>query len=87
MATVMQYTSFGAPEVLQLVEVPTPVPAAGELLVEVRAAGVNPIEAKIRSGERPSPPITSPRRIGGDGAGTVVAVGEGVTGWAVGESV
>lgn len=87
MATVVQYRSFGGPEVLEVVSVETPVPARGELLVEVAAIGVNPIESKLRNGTRPSPPITSPRRLGSDAAGTVTAVGEGVSGWALGDEV
>jgi NADPH:quinone reductase-like Zn-dependent oxidoreductase len=43
---------FGGPEVLKLEEVPTPEPAAGEVLITVYASGVNPIDWKIRKGER-----------------------------------
>lgn len=87
MARVVQYAETGPAEVLEVVEVPDPVPGPGEVLVEVRAAGVNPIEWKLRSGPRPSPPITEPRRLGADGAGVVAAVGEGVDDWAVGDEV
>ena len=44
------YTEFGGPEVLTLIEVPDPVPGAGEIAVRVEAAGVNPIEWKVRVG-------------------------------------
>lgn len=87
MARVVQYGETGPAEVLEVVEVPDPVPGPGEVLVEVRAAGVNPIEWKVRSGLRPSPPITEPRRLGSDGAGVVAAVGEGVDDWRVGDEV
>lgn len=87
MARVAQYTEIGPPEVLHVVEVPDPTPGAGEVVVEVRAAGVNPLDWKLRSGLRPSPPITEPRRLGFDGAGVVAAVGEGVEEWAVGDEV
>lgn len=87
MARVVQYDEIGPAEVLQVVEVDDPTPGAGEVLVEVRAAGVNPVEWKVRSGLRPSPPITEPRRIGSDGAGVIAALGEGVEGWSVGDEV
>ena len=77
MAKAIVYTEFGGPEVLQLIEVPDPVPGEGEVAIHVEAAGVNPIEWKLRSGLRPSGPIDEPRRVGGDGAGVVTAVGGG----------
>jgi Alcohol dehydrogenase GroES-like domain/Domain of unknown function(DUF2779) len=68
---------FGAPEVLKLEEVPTPKPAAGQVLVRIHAAGVNPYETYMRAGTYPlKPPL--PYTPGSDGAGTVEAVGEGV---------
>src|SRR5919204_1038450 len=69
---------FGGPEVLRLEEVPEPRPGAGQVLVRVRAAGVNPVDTYIRSGShavKPQLPYTP----GLDAAGTVEAVGEGVT--------
>ncbi|QEO09056.1 quinone oxidoreductase family protein [Protaetiibacter larvae] len=87
MAGVVQYTEFGGPEVLEFVEVATPEPGDGEVLLEVRAAGVNPIDAKLRAGLRASTPITTPRRVGSDASGVVAAVGPGVEGWAVGDEV
>jgi NADPH:quinone reductase-like Zn-dependent oxidoreductase len=87
MATAIVHTEFGGPEVLHSVEIPPPAPAAGEVAVRVEAAGVNPIDAKLRSGRRPSPPIDEPRRVGSDGAGVVTAVGEGVDGLRPGEPV
>jgi NADPH:quinone reductase len=69
---------FGAPSVLRLEDVPDPTPGAGEVLVRVRAAGVNPVDAYIRSGTyaiRPELPYTP----GMDGAGTVESTGDGVT--------
>jgi NADPH2:quinone reductase len=68
---------FGAPDVQQLEETPTPQPAAGQVLVKVRAAGVNPADTYARTGNYavlPSLPYTP----GTDGAGVVEAVGEGV---------
>src|ERR1700719_301946 len=68
----------GGPEVLRYGDLPTPVPRAGEVLVKVAAAALNPIDLYIRSGfvamTLPKPFIS-----GCDFAGTVAAVGQGVT--------
>lgn len=87
MARFVQYTEFGGPEVLRLVEDPAPTASAGEVVVETRAIGVNPIDVKLRSGKRPSGPITTPRIPGSDAAGVVVEVGPGVEGWQPGDEV
>src|SRR5215469_15076404 len=68
---------FGDPDVLKLAEVPTPKPAAGEVLVRIRAAGVNPYDTYMRAGTYArKPPL--PYTPGSDGAGIVEAIGEGV---------
>lgn len=87
MAQAIVYTEFGSPDVLTLVDIDVPPPAAGEVAIRIEAAGVNPIDAKLRSGARASGEITSPRRVGADAAGVVTAVGEGVEGLRVGEHV
>jgi len=87
MSTAIVYTELGGPEVLTAVEVPTPAPARGEIAVRVEAVGVNPIDHKLRSGRRPSPPFTGPRRVGSDAAGVVSAVGADVEGYRVGDHV
>ncbi|MFD5226736.1 zinc-binding alcohol dehydrogenase family protein [Microbacterium sp. NPDC058342] len=87
MARAIVHTELGSPDVLRLVEVPDPVAAPGEVVVRIEAAGVNPIDVKQRSGQRPLPPITEPRHVGFDGAGTITALGDDVTGFAVGERV
>lgn len=87
MARAIVYTELGSPDVLKLVEIPLPDAGPGEAVVRIEAAGVNPIDTKLRSGERPSPPITAPRRIGADGAGVVEAVGDGVRDISVGDRV
>ncbi|MBI3969490.1 MAG: NADPH:quinone reductase [Chloroflexi bacterium] len=77
---------FGGPEVLRLEDVPDPQPGAEQVLVQLRAAGVNPVETYIRSGNyalKPRLPYTP----GSDGAGDVVAVGEGVDHVKVGDRV
>jgi len=68
---------FGGPEVLKLEEIPTPKPAAGQVLVKIHAAGVNPADTYARTGNYailPSLPYTP----GTDGAGVVDSVGDGV---------
>jgi NADPH2:quinone reductase len=87
MAHAITYTEFGGPEVLTYTEIPEPSPAAGQLAVRVEAAGVNPIDSKLRQGLRASDPIQEPRRVGGDGAGIVTAVGDGVDGFRPGDAV
>lgn len=74
----------GGPEVLELQQVPVPVPAAGELLVKVVAVGVNFIESYQRSGIYRVPFPFTP---GAEASGQVVAVGEGVSGFAPGDPV
>ena len=68
---------FGGPEVLRLEEVPTPKPGAGQVLVKIHAAGVNPADTYARTGTYavlPSLPYTP----GTDGAGVVDSIGDGV---------
>jgi NADPH2:quinone reductase len=68
---------FGGPEVLNLEEVSTPRPAAGQVLVRIHAAGVNPYDTYMRNGTYAiKPPL--PYTPGSDGAGVIEAVGEGV---------
>jgi NADPH:quinone reductase-like Zn-dependent oxidoreductase len=77
---------FGGPEVLKLVETPDPVPIPTEVLVRVKAAGVNPVEEFIRSGRFPllgQPPFI----LGWDISGVVEAVVPGVTRFNVGDEV
>jgi NADPH:quinone reductase-like Zn-dependent oxidoreductase len=69
----------GGPEVLAVVEAPDPPPGAGEVLVDVRAAGVNPVDAKRYSGTY-GPPPTFPMRLGFEAAGVVREVGEDAVG-------
>ncbi|MBI2901986.1 MAG: NADPH:quinone reductase [Candidatus Methylomirabilis oxyfera] len=77
---------FGAPEVMRLEKVPEPRPGAGQVLVRVKAAGVNPVDTYIRSGMYPRKPAL-PYTPGADGAGTIESVGEGVKRVAVGDRV
>jgi NADPH:quinone reductase len=74
---VIQVYQFGGPEVLAVHEVPTPKPGPGEVLVRVRAAGVNPYDTYMRNGAYPVKPAL-PYTPGSDAAGTIESVGEGV---------
>lgn len=87
MAHAIVYTEFGGPEVLHVIDIPAPTPGAGELAISVEAAGVNPIDGKLRSGLRVSAPLDGPRRVGSDGAGVVIAVGADVDGFRIGDPV
>lgn len=87
MSIAIAYTEIGGPEVLRAIEIPDPVAGPGELVIRVEAAGVNPIDAKLRSGARASAAITQPRRVGADGAGVVTAVGDDVDGFRPGDPV
>ena len=83
---VIEIESRGGPEVLNLAEHPAPQPGPGQIVAEVAAAGVNYMDIYQREGvggyRQPLPFVT-----GGEGAGTVIAVGEGVTGLAAGDRV
>ncbi|MCE0510497.1 NADP-dependent oxidoreductase [Microbacterium sp. KKR3/1] len=87
MARAIVYTEIGSPDVLHLIEIPDPVAARGEVVVRIEAAGVNPIDAKLRGGKRPSAPIIEPRPVGFDGAGVIEVLGEGVDDLRVGDRV
>ena len=69
----IEYDRLGGPEVLEYREIAHTMPGRGQVLIEVRAIGVNPIEGKIRSGVRSSAPFTGHRRLGADAAGVIVA--------------
>lgn len=79
----------GGPEVLRLERIPIPVPGAGEVRIRVVAAGVNPIDWKIREGAygNPKKPFEVPRIPGFDVAGTIDVPGEGVDGFRAGDAV
>jgi NADPH:quinone reductase-like Zn-dependent oxidoreductase len=97
MARTIRPSSYGGPEVLELVDVPVPAPAAGQVVVEVRAAGVNPIDWKLYSGsfhaiddrykDEAGVGADALPRIGLECAGVVTAVGAEVGGVSVGDEV
>jgi len=84
----LSYSRFGGPEVLRIAEMPTPDPSPGHVLVAVRAASLNLIDARVRNGQM-GPLVNKrfPKVAGADFAGVVRAVGAGVTGLTVGEAV
>lgn len=77
---------FGEPEVMKLEEVVTPDPAAGQILVKIEAAGVNPVDTYLRTGNHAHAPKL-PYTPGKDGAGVVEKVGDGVTKFKPGDRV
>jgi NADPH:quinone reductase-like Zn-dependent oxidoreductase len=84
----VRFDEYGGVEVLKVVDVPRPAPAAGEVLVQVKAAGINPGEAKIRDGLLHSRwPARFPSGEGSDLAGFVAETGPGVTGVSAGDEV
>ena len=83
---VAEISQFGPPEVLKLTERPDPFPAAGEILIDVAAAGVNRPDVIQRYGKYPPPPGASDIP-GLEVAGVVAALGPGVTGWSIGDEV
>jgi NADPH2:quinone reductase len=87
MTRAIVHTAFGGPEVLHEIQLPEALPGESEVSIRVQAAGVNPIDYKLRAGLRASAPLDGPRRVGSDGAGIVTAVGAGVDGLRPGEPV
>jgi len=77
---------FGGPEVMKLEEVVNPQAGPGQVLVRVKAAGVNPVDTYIRSGSYASEP-TLPYTPGFDAAGTVESVGQGVVDFSAGDRI
>jgi NADPH:quinone reductase-like Zn-dependent oxidoreductase len=88
MPKAVRFDEYGGIDVLKVVEVPRPVPGTGQVLVRVKAAGINPGEAKIREGLLHARwPATFPSGEGTDLAGIVAETGPGVTGFAAGDEV
>jgi NADPH2:quinone reductase len=86
MARVVRFHKTGGPEVLQIEEVDVGAPKAGELRLRVHALGLNRAESMFRSGMYLEQPAL-PGKLGYEAAGTVEAIGEGVTGFAIGDKV
>src|SRR5215470_1847251 len=82
----IRVSEFGGPEMLRLIDVPDPRPDAGHVLVRVKAAGINPVDAYIRAGTYPRKP-NLPYTPGTDAAGIVEAVGANVKRFKAGDRV
>lgn len=82
----IQITEPGGPEVLVWKDVPDPVPGAGEVVIEVAASAVNRADLLQRAGHYPPPPGAS-EIPGLECSGRIAALGDGVTGWSVGDEV
>ena len=84
----IRFSRYGGPDVLEMKSVAAPLARPGEVVVEVRAASVNPIDWKIRSGLlQKVVPVELPMTSGRDGAGVICAVGEGVSTARIGRRV
>lgn len=78
----------GGPEVLEIAEIATPVAGPGEVLVRVAVTAVQQFDTSVRAGRGPAHiPVTLPTITGNEFAGVVAALGDGVTGFAIGERV
>ena len=81
----IRIAAYGGPELMQLEDAPVPACGPGDLLVRVVAAGINPIDWKMRSGAMAAHiPKTFPLTLGSDGSGVVTAVGGAVIGFELG---
>jgi enoyl reductase len=88
MSRAVVFNQYGGPEVLEVVDVPVPEPEAGQVVIRVRAAGVQPADVKLRSGAwQKFAPVTFPGRLGFEAAGVVSAVGADVTEFSPGDEV
>lgn len=80
--------AFGGPEVIEMTELDTPRPSPGEVRVRVKAAGAQAYDCAVRGGwTPPGMTLTFPQVLGNDFAGVVDELGEGVTGFSVGDEV
>ena len=86
MSRIVRFHQTGGPEVLQIDDIEVPAPKAGEVRIAVKALGLNRAEAMFRAGQYLEAPKL-PARLGYEAAGTVEAVGEGVTAFRVGDAV
>ena len=88
MSRAVQFDAYGDVDVLHVIDVPLPEAKPGRVVVEVRAAGINPGEIGIRSGALKGIfPASFPSGEGSDFAGVVTAIGSGVSGFHIGQEV
>ncbi|MET7393778.1 NADP-dependent oxidoreductase [Dactylosporangium sp. NPDC005572] len=88
MAMAIVFAEYGDPQVLQPIDIDPPTAAAGQVRIRVRAAGVNPVDVKLRRGDFAAVmPADFPSRIGNEYAGIIDQIGDDVTGFATGDQV
>jgi NADPH:quinone reductase-like Zn-dependent oxidoreductase len=80
-------TGYGPPEVLKWAQVPLPEPGQGQIRIKVKAAGISPTDLALRAGYLKAIPLPSDAVLGFEAAGTVDAVGPGISGTAAGDAV
>ena len=83
----IQVHQFGTPDVLTVAELPDPTPAAGQVVIRAHAAGVSPLDTYVREQSHGAPKPPLPYIPGFEAAGTIAAVGEGVTSLQLGDRV
>lgn len=83
----VEFAEYGSPEVLRVVDAERPEPGHNEVRIAIKAAGVNPVDAKIRAGRRATEPLSAPSRLGADAGAIVDKVGTDVVGFRVGDAV
>ncbi|MBM9510648.1 NADP-dependent oxidoreductase [Actinacidiphila acididurans] len=84
----VNFTEFGGPDVLHIIEAEEPHAGPGQVRIAVRAAGVNPVDWRIREGQNlKAHPIRLPAGVGQDASGVVDEIGEGVEGFDIGDRV
>jgi NADPH:quinone reductase-like Zn-dependent oxidoreductase len=84
----IRYSQYGTPDVLELVTLDDPIAGPNEVRVRMKAAGVSPIDAKLRSGALQAHfSLTFPKIPGRDGVGVIDQIGEGVAGFSLGDEV
>lgn len=80
--------SYGNIDSFSIDDIPTPVPADGEILIKIEASAVNPFDLMVRRGDMARfIPLALPAVLGGDAAGVVAGIGDGVTGFSMGDRV
>lgn len=82
----LRFHEFGGPEVLQIDDIPVPVPGSGEVLVRVSGAGVNPVDWKIREGHMKGS-TKLPATVSREFSGSVERLGDAVDGFSVGDEI
>ncbi|GAB3307449.1 zinc-binding dehydrogenase [Epidermidibacterium keratini] len=84
---ILGFREYGGPEVLSELDVPDPSPGEGQVVIDLRASGINPADIKVRNGSNPGFPVEFPMAVGREASGVVTAVGSGVSDVAVGDHV